>query len=37
MSDYIWFAVSGALFALLGSVFFMLGWLIWKKQKWIFS
>lgn len=33
MSDYIWFAVSGVLFALSGSVFVKLGWQIWKKQK----
>ena len=33
MSDYIWFIVIGVLFALLGFVFFLLGWRIWKKQK----
>ncbi len=33
MSDYMWFTVTGVLFALLGIVFFRLGWQIWKKQK----
>ena len=33
MSDTVWFAVFGVLFALLGFVFFILGRQIWKKQR----
>ena len=33
MGDYIWFAVTGVLFALLGFVFFKLGRQIWKNRR----
>ena len=33
MSDYIWFIIIAVLFFLLGLVFIVLGWLIWKKEK----
>ena len=33
MSDLVWFIVIGILFGLLGFVFILLGWQIWKKQK----
>ena len=33
MNDFVWFAVIGTLFVLLGFVFIGLGWQIWKKQK----
>ncbi len=33
MNDLVWFIVIGVLLGLLGLVFIMLGWQIWKKQK----
>ena len=33
MNDVIWFILTGVLLALLGVLFAVLGWLIWKKQK----
>ncbi len=33
MSDFIWFIIIAVLFFLLGIIFDVLGWLIWKKQK----
>ena len=33
MSDFIWFIIIAVLFFLLGLIFIVLGWLIWKKQK----
>ena len=33
MSDLVWFIMIGILFGLLGLVFVILGWQIWKKQK----
>ena len=33
MSDFIWFILIGALFALLSCLFIVLGCLIWIKQK----
>lgn len=33
MSDFVWFILTGILLALLGIVFSVLGWLIWKKQR----
>ncbi|MCR5448412.1 MAG: hypothetical protein K6F23_03380 [Solobacterium sp.] len=33
MSDLMWFIMIGFLFAMLGMIFFRLGWHIWKKQR----
>ena len=33
MNDVIWFILTGVLLVLLGVLFAVLGWLIWKKQK----
>ncbi len=33
MSDMMWFMIIGFLFAMLGMIFFRLGWHIWKRQR----